>query len=189
MPERLRTSIAVTALVVAVLGWTPVGEATRSAVFPAHSVGTKQLKPNAVTSAKIRNHVVAGIDIRRGTINNAHIRRGSLLASSFRPGEIVSGPVLTDLEIVSDDTSFDAFPAKQNVIRCPTSKSVIGGGGAVLARDPDVAALTQNAPWDHASWWVGGNQLPLGDRQRPARGTQWGIRGYAICATVRGRPD
>jgi hypothetical protein len=174
MSERQNTAIAITALVVAVLGWTPVGEATRTAVFPANSVGTAQLKANSVTSAKIRDRAVAGTDIQRRTIGNAHIAPGSLLASSFRPGVIPRGG-LSEFEIVRADTAYDTVPLKSLVINCPTGKKVTGGGGAVQSRDRDAAGLTTTGPWDDKAWSVGATAFPGTVRV-------WGIAGFAICA-------
>lgn len=92
MPDRLPTALSVTALVVAILGWTPLGEAAREAVFPPNSVGTAQLKLNAVTSPKIRNGSVTAIDIQKKTITAAHVKPGSLLSSSFATGQLPAGP-------------------------------------------------------------------------------------------------
>ena len=51
MSNRLPLVLSVTALVVAVLGATPVGNAAMNLVVPRNSVGTLQLKANAVTEA------------------------------------------------------------------------------------------------------------------------------------------
>lgn len=66
------TIIAITALVVSVLAATPLGHAAGRLVLAKSSVGTKQLKKNAVTSIKVRN--------------------GSLLAADFKAGQLPSGP-------------------------------------------------------------------------------------------------
>jgi hypothetical protein len=66
------TIIAVTALVVSVLAATPLGHAAAQLVLAKNSVGTKQLKKNAVTGAKVKN--------------------GSLLAADFKAGQLPSGP-------------------------------------------------------------------------------------------------
>ena len=92
MSEQMRTALAVSALVVAVLGWTPIGEAARDAVFPPNSVGTAQLRGNAVTSPKIRNGSVAGIDIQKRTITGVHVKQGSLVAGNFKAGQLPAGP-------------------------------------------------------------------------------------------------
>ena len=46
--------LSIVALVVAVLGATPAGEAARDVVIPRGSVGTPQLKNGAVTTPKLR---------------------------------------------------------------------------------------------------------------------------------------
>ena len=92
MSKRQSSALAITALVVAVLGWTPFGEAARQAAFPRNSVGTVQLKGNAVTSPKIRNGSVTAIDVQKKTLTAVHIKPGSLLASSFKAGQLPAGP-------------------------------------------------------------------------------------------------
>jgi Collagen triple helix repeat (20 copies) len=73
MQSSKRTSVvAVAALVVAVLGSTPLGHAASRFILPKNSVGASQLKPNAVTSLKVKD--------------------GSLAAADFRPGELPAGP-------------------------------------------------------------------------------------------------
>ena len=63
--------VAVTALVVAVLGSTPLGHAAARVVLPSNSVGSTQLKSNAVTGTKVKN--------------------GSLLAADFKTGQLPVG--------------------------------------------------------------------------------------------------
>jgi hypothetical protein len=115
MSEHQRTALSVTALVVAVLGWTPLGQAARRVVFPANSVGTAQLKAQSVTSTKIRTR----------TIVNADIKPGSLLAASFRPGELPTG--IEGLEIVTvppGPDGFDTSAVKGRTISCPAKRFV-----------------------------------------------------------------
>ena len=72
MKGKTPTIIATTALVVAVLAATPVGQAAGRLALGKSSVGTAQLKKNAVTSAKVKNH--------------------SLLAADFKAGQLPAGP-------------------------------------------------------------------------------------------------
>jgi hypothetical protein len=69
--QRLPLALATTALVVALLGATPLGHATAQLVLPRGSVGTAQLRDGAVTAAKVKDR--------------------SLLARDFRPGELPRG--------------------------------------------------------------------------------------------------
>jgi hypothetical protein len=66
------TALAATALLVAVLGSAPITHAAGKLILPKHSVGTGQLKRNAVTGAKVRN--------------------GTLSAIDFTPGQLPAGP-------------------------------------------------------------------------------------------------
>ena len=69
--KRLPIVLSATALAVAVLGSTSVGEAAQRLVLPKGSVGAAQLKPNAVTGPKVKN--------------------GSLTASDFATGQLPAG--------------------------------------------------------------------------------------------------
>jgi hypothetical protein len=69
--SRTSITLSLTALVVGVLAATPAGEAAKKLVLPKASVGSVQLKQNAVTSAKVKD--------------------GTLTAADFRPGALATG--------------------------------------------------------------------------------------------------
>jgi hypothetical protein len=69
--QRLSLPVAAAALAVALLGATPLGQATAHLVLPRGSVGTAQLADGAVTAAKVKDR--------------------SLLARDFKPGELPRG--------------------------------------------------------------------------------------------------
>jgi hypothetical protein len=79
--SKITTALAVTALAVAVLGSTPLGHAAGT-LLPRSSVGTPQLKTNAVNAAKIRKDSVTG----------AKVLNGSLTAADFKAGSLPAGP-------------------------------------------------------------------------------------------------
>jgi len=62
------TAIAVTALVVAALAATPIGQAAGRIVLGKNSVGTAQLKKNAVTTAKVKNGSLKAVDFDAGQL-------------------------------------------------------------------------------------------------------------------------
>ena len=74
--NRLSLAFSATALAVAVLGLTPLGEAAGETVseivLPRGSVGTTELRDGSVTAAKVKDR--------------------SLLARDFKPGQVPRGP-------------------------------------------------------------------------------------------------
>ncbi len=69
--SKFNSIVAVTALVVAVLGATPLGHAAGRVLLPSNSVGASQLRKSAVTSLKVKD--------------------GSLLAADFKSGQLPAG--------------------------------------------------------------------------------------------------
>jgi hypothetical protein len=69
------TTLAATALAVAVFGSTPLGHAAANLVVPKNSVGTAQLKGNAVTGLKVKD----------GTLTDADFKAGELPAGTQGP--------------------------------------------------------------------------------------------------------
>jgi Collagen triple helix repeat (20 copies) len=65
---KLNTIMAATALVVAVLGATPLGHAAGRLVLPKASVGAGQLKANAVTGSKVKNGSLDAADFKAGAL-------------------------------------------------------------------------------------------------------------------------
>jgi hypothetical protein len=62
------TVIAATSLVVAALGSTPLSQAAGSLVLPKRSVGTAQLKKNAVNGRKVKDGTLAAADFKAGQL-------------------------------------------------------------------------------------------------------------------------
>jgi hypothetical protein len=60
--------VAVTALLVAVFGSTPLGHAAARMVLPSNSVGSTQIKSNAVTGVKVKNGTLLAADFKAGQI-------------------------------------------------------------------------------------------------------------------------
>ncbi|MCW3047983.1 MAG: hypothetical protein JWO74_2267 [Solirubrobacterales bacterium] len=58
------------------------GGAYAAATLPRNSVGSKQIKPKAVTSSKIASNAVT----------SDKVKDGSLLLTDFKPGQLVSSP-------------------------------------------------------------------------------------------------
>jgi hypothetical protein len=156
MHHRLPLFLAATALAVAVLGATPVAGAVRGIILPPKSVGTVQLKPNAVTTGKVLD--------------------GTLLAVDFRPGQLRAGPKgdkgepgATHVVFRRDQAGLSAGGIANAIAVCGADETLVGGGGALLrvgdtiSADPSVhltasypasAGITAPADGEAATRWV-----------------------------------
>jgi hypothetical protein len=204
MQARVQSALSVCALVVAVLGWTPLGEAAREAVFPPNSVGTLELRDNAVVSAKLRNGSVTGLDVQKGTLTGAHVKAGTLLASDFRAGQLPAGPKgdkgdngdkgdkgqkgdkgdkgptgdpgLSGVVVVqSPSTPLAANGSALVRVTCPAGKRAIGGGGHQASSVGGVAYITSTIPIESNKWQAG---------FKNPTGTAASVWAYAVCATA-----
>ena len=68
LKSKLNTILAVTAVVIAVFGSTPLGQAAARFVVPKNSVGVGQLKKDAVTGLKVKDGTLAAADFKAGQL-------------------------------------------------------------------------------------------------------------------------
>lgn len=92
MRSNASIAISITALLVAVFGSTPIGEAAWNQVVPRNSVGTQQLKRGAVGTPQIKRNAVKARQLAPNAVRSAHVLNGSLLAVDFREGQLPQGP-------------------------------------------------------------------------------------------------
>lgn len=176
--------ISVTALVVAVFGSTPIGEAAWNQVVPRNSVGTLQLQRNAVKASKVAPNA----------IRTGHVLDGSLLTADFKAGQIPQGPKgdkgekgekggkgdpgLTGYTLATGTLAPPTGTSLRDVTAtCPTGKKALGGGvrsgGASTTYGPFV--VNSFPLTDGAGWRV---TLVVGEF---SVGT---LTAYAVCAAV-----
>jgi hypothetical protein len=119
---------------------------------PVNSVGTRQLKANAVVSSKVTDHSLLAVDFRTGQLG-------------VRGYEIVRG---------RSDVTNQIFNSL--AISCPTGKRTVGGGGrtagGIIPGDGPYVVVSQ--PFDGGGGW-----LIQTARKTPADSV---LLGYAICA-------
>lgn len=191
MPSRLPLVLSTTALVVALLGSTPVGEAARDAAFPRNSVGTAQLKANAVTGPKIKNRSVSGAELTLRSITAAHMKPGTLLAGpkgdkgdrgdagakGDRGEKGDKGDAgLAGVQVVQ--SAGVTLPANGTALAratCPTGKRAIGGGGHVAGAAPGIGTISSSIP-------IGGNQWQAAYKSHS--GSAAVIWAYVVCAAT-----
>ncbi|MBA3384847.1 MAG: hypothetical protein H0T20_09370 [Actinobacteria bacterium] len=169
MKNRWPVVLSVTALVVAVLGATPVGEAALNAL-PRNSVGPLQLKTNAVTSVKVKN--------------------GSLLRADFRAGQIPAGaagpagpagaqgaPGTSGLQTVFTTSPINSSTTRTLTATCPSGKVALGGGVAVTPTTATEVAITASYLANSTTWTASAQEVNT-------QAVSWGLNVVVICALV-----
>jgi len=175
MSSRLALAMSAAALVVALLGSTPLGHALASQV-PRNSVGPLQIKRNAVGPQKIAPNAV----------RTGHVLDGSLLTVDFKPGQIPAGPKgdkgeqglpgVSDRELVSASTASNSTNLKQLRPNCPTGKQPLGGGGFINGTLSG-AALAASFPTATGGWVVTAYEVV-------ATSASWSLNVNVVCAKV-----
>ncbi len=173
--------VACLALLVALGG---TGVAAVSIVIPKNSVGTPQLKKNAVTSAKVKN--------------------GSLLTVDFKAGQLPAGPQgpagsqgpagpqgpkgdkgdpgspgLSNVQFVIKGSANDSTSPKIVDAVCPAGKKAIGGGHQLGGTGDDNVIAHYSWPWDDLGKWRAYAKWPTG-----VFPSNWQLVVHAVCATV-----
>ena len=160
MKRRLPMVLSVTALVVAVAGITPLGEAARDAT---------QVVRFARNADK-----VDGLHASRAP------KAGRLLAlnsSKKFPASVFTSTGLSGLEIVAAATATDSSSPKVVVATCPAGKRVVGGaaratGAAVNAGN---VGVTELYPSSATQWTVRAIETT-------GIGSSWALTAQAFCA-------
>lgn len=176
MSSRLALAMSASALVVAVLGSTPLGHAIVSNV-PRNSVGPLQLKRNAVGPQKLAPNA----------IRTGHVLNGSLLVDDFKPGQIPAGPQgpagpagppgASEYQIVSTSKAVVNQSSNLHTTNCPAGKRVVGGGvttNSISATQGPFVYFSQ--PTGNGTGWFAG-------MARTAAGS-WTMAVTAICVRV-----
>ena len=89
--SKITTIVAITALVIAVFGATPLGQAAGRLVLPKNSVGAAQLKKNAVSGKKLATNAVSGTKIGKDAATEMKVKDGSLLTADLAAGQLAAG--------------------------------------------------------------------------------------------------
>jgi hypothetical protein len=171
--------VACLALLVA-LGGTSV--AAVSQFVPRNSVGTQQLKRNAVTAAKITPNAV----------RTGHVLNGSLLVEDFKAGQIPQGPKgdkgekgekgdngppgASAYEIVVASFPVASQYITTQTVSCPSGKRALGGGARSTTLSFDGPYLVNSRPTPDGAGWTAS--------YAKATTASYTVEVYAICAVV-----
>lgn len=162
--------VAATALLVA-LGGTSIAAVSQ---VPRASVGTPQLRDNAVTSAKIRTSTITTADVRNNSLLRADFRRGQLPAGPAGPA---GPPGISAREQVSAESPQSSAAPKNVTVTCPTGKLVIGGGVELSGPGRARVTVTENKPSGTNAWEAEAFEAV-------ATGAAWKVVVHALCANV-----
>jgi hypothetical protein len=149
---------------------------------PKNSVGTPNLKRNAVTPSKIAPNAV----------RTAHVLNGSLLASDFKAGQIPQGPKgdkgdpgapgVSGYESVRATSASNSTSPKQVSVNCPAGKRAVGGSARLGGFINEVALTASSGegpdPAAPTLWFASAREVGVGTAQN------WSLRVDAICIAV-----
>ena len=166
MRNRWPVVFSITALVVAVLGATPVGEAALNAL-PRASVGPLQLKANAVTSVKVKN----------GSLLRADFRAGQIPAGPAGPAGAQGAPGTSGLQTVFTTSPINSTATRTLTATCPSGKTALGGGVAVTPTTASEVAITASYLANSTTWTASAQEVN-------AQIANWGLNVVVICALV-----
>jgi hypothetical protein len=159
------------------------GTGYTAVVLPANSVGTKQLRANAVVAPKIKRGELRRV-MRRDKIPVRGLpgARGAVgpMGPSGPPGAAgpQGPPGLSGREVVSNSKT-DSETSKFVFAECPVTKNVIGGGFRVDSQTPLVEnsiAVTRSEP--------AGNRWEANAHEHTSTASNWTLTTYALCAIV-----
>ena len=163
--------IAVTALCVAVLGSTPIGHAAARLVVPKNSVGTTQLKTQAVTGAKVKDGSLTAADFGAGQLPAGPQGPAGPAGPKGAPGA-PGAPGLSDVQQITG--LLGQVPngqTRESTATCPTGKIAIGGG---YSADSGLRVLASNRI-SATTWYV----------RAESAGNGWAVFSpYVMCAVV-----
>ena len=167
MRDRLTIVLSATALVVALLGATPVGQAAMNLVVPRNSIGTLQLKNNAVTAAKVKN----------GSLLSADFKKGQLPQGPQGPAGPQGPPGTSGLQPIFTTGASNSTVTRTLTASCPAGKTAVGGGGAVVPANNPGVAITSSYLTNATTWSVNAREVV-------ATATNWSLNALVVCATV-----
>lgn len=173
MRPKPATVLAAAALVIAVLGTSPVGNAAWNAVIPNNSIGTAQLKNDTVTTAKIVSSAVTTGKIKNGTLLKGDFKAGQLPVGPAGPtgpagpagaagpsgATGAAGPTgasgVSGYELIEVTSPVDSTSPKYVNASCPAGKKPVGGGAVMNNSGYDIVTVF-SYPYPSVNGWRSG---------------------------------
>jgi hypothetical protein len=153
------------------------GGAYAASSLPARSVGSKQLKKNAVTRAKIKRNAVNGSKVAANAITGSDVKESTLaeVPLATHAGSAAAVDKLTYKAAGGTAPPSGGGPGAATAT-CDAGQHVVGGG--VRVDDPNGAYLDDDYPDTGNTAWTG-RVFTFGDHAAPVNFTV-----FAICTTA-----
>lgn len=184
MRDRLPLVLSATALLVSVLGATPLGQAAYNAVVPRNSVGAAQLRNGAVTNVKLRGDAVTSGKVKNHSLKAIDFKQGQLPAGPQGP-EGAKGdkgdkgakgdPGLSGYEIVRKSVNIPPNTSASAQAACSPGKKVLGGAANIQGVPANAGTIYTQTTLDRFYDALYTNTSTTQTRQ---------LNAIAICATV-----
>jgi Collagen triple helix repeat (20 copies) len=187
LKSKAPTILSAAALLVAAFGSTPLGHAAGSLILAKNSVGTAQLKKDAVTGPKVKNGSLSAADFKPGTLRAGPAGpkgdkgdagpKGDPGAPGPKGDKGDRGPAgpsgISEYKVVlSNSTDLNPGQFDSAVALCPAGQKAIGGG---FNASPGVVVTFSETDANTKSWMT---------EARNYAATQGWIQAMVICATV-----
>jgi hypothetical protein len=201
MPRGIRSRLTFSNVVSLMALFVALSGGAYALTIPTNSVGTRQLKKDAVTTSKIKANAVRSSDVLNGSLLAADFKLGQLPAGAKGdPGAAgqagqkgdpgtAGAPGADGVSGYETATAFTALDSNTSMgmnAMCPTVGKRVIGGGANIVDDtnggvPGPVALTWSNPNQfgptQGAWFAQAREMA------DYAGT-WRVRVYVICANV-----
>ena len=148
-------------------------------VLPKNSVGTAQLKKNAVVSTKVKDRTLLAADFKVGQLPAGPPGPKGDKGDRGDKGDKgdTGAPGVSDHQIVTALSPADSSALKVLTVSCPSGKKLLGGGAITSPGGGSSAWVYYGYPSNDRTWNAGGTETPgyVGP---------WTLRAFAICARV-----
>lgn len=144
-PHLTYANVMVTILAFIVLG----GVAVAATTLPRGSVGTNQLKGNAVTQRKIHRNAVTQGKIRNGSVTGAKVKDGSLRGADIVSSTLGTVPYAERAGTATNATTAQAATTAQTAQTAQTAASAASAGTAESANTATSAQTAGTATNAH----------------------------------------
>ena len=124
-------------------------------------------------------------ELKNNAVNSAKVRNGSLRAVDFAAGQIPAGPQgpagppgASGLQVISGSGASNSSSPKSQQQDCPAGKRAVGGGGVITGSATNTF-LSTSRPTDAGTGWIA-----TGRESSAGNAGSWALQTWVVCATV-----